>query len=164
MNLPAPFQNMKSLKTLVLRAEQRAKELGDPALGAEHLLLAALEAPDGSAARVFARVSADPDAVLGAIDEAHDAALRAVGVEPLRAGLRSSRKRGPVRLSESAAHVLRSAAGRSRHERPRLLGAQIVAGVAELEHGTAPRALRVLGIDRGELAVAADAELRAAGS
>ena len=41
-----------------------------------------------------------------------------------------------------------------------LLGAHVVAAVAEIPHGTAARALATLGIDRAELAAAARAEVQ----
>jgi hypothetical protein len=41
-------------------------------------------------------------------------------------------------------------------------GAHVVAAVAGLEHGTAARALRAMGVDRGQLAAAAASEARAA--
>lgn len=160
MKLPAPFQGMKSIKALVLGAEAHAKRLGDASTGAEHLLLAALDEPDGSAQRVFARVGIEPTAFAAAIGDAHDSALRALGLEPVRPELLGAGSVGPQRLDESAAHVLRSAASLSRTVRSKQLGAQVVAAVAELEHGTAARALRELGVDRTDLAVAADAELQ----
>ncbi|MBJ7457246.1 MAG: peptidase, partial [Thermoleophilia bacterium] len=45
----------------------------------------------------------------------------------------------------------------------RLLGAHVVAAVAEMEHGTAPRALRAMGIAPAELAEAARREAGSAG-
>jgi ClpA/ClpB-like protein len=49
--------------------------------GAEHLLLAALELPDGTARRAFERVGADPNALRQAIEEQHAEALCAVGID-----------------------------------------------------------------------------------
>lgn len=160
MKVPAPFQGMKSVKTLIASAEDRANALGDSSVGAEHLLLAALDAPDGSARRAFARAGADPDAFSVAVEACHDPALRRLGLEPVQPELLGAVSRGPQRLSESAAHVLRSATTNSRADRARTLGAGVVAAVAELEHGTAARALHVLHIDRAALAAAAQAEIR----
>lgn len=163
MKLPAPFQGAKALKTLVLDAQSEAQRLGDAATGAEHLLIAALAAPDGSARRAFARAGVDPTAFRGAVEDSHDAALRGLGLAPVDPELLGDGTRGKQRLTESAAHVLRSAATLSKGSsvRPELLGAQVVVAVTELEHGTAARALRVLDVDRAALAVAAHAELRA---
>ncbi len=160
MKLPAPFQGRKSIKALIASAEDRANALGDASVGAEHLVLAALDAPDGSARRVFARVGADPGAFGAAVEASHDAALRHLGLQPVQPELLGAVSRGPQRLSESAAHVLRSAATSSRADRPRTLGASVVAAAAELEHGTTARALHVLDIDRAVLAAAAQAEIQ----
>lgn len=160
MKLPTPFQGMNAIKTLVTGAEAHAEALGDASTGAEHLVLSALDLPDGSARRVFARVGADPDAFAGAIAESHDSALRQLGIEPVCAESLGAGSRRTPSLNESAARVMRSAASRSRTNRPELLGAQVVAAAAELEHGTAARALRQLGIDRDELGVAAEWEIR----
>lgn len=159
MKLPTPFQGMKVIKSLVLRAQELAAEMGDAATGAEHLLLAAFELPEGSARRAFERAGADPDRFTGAVADSHDAALRTLGVEPIDAELLGPSGRGPTRVGESAAHVLRSAATRSRANRTETIGAQVVAAVAELHHGTAARALRQMDVDRNELAIAADAEI-----
>lgn len=161
MKLPAPFAGMRALKTLVLDAQAEASRLGDASTGAEHLLIAAFNQPDGAARSAFARAGADPDAFVDAVESAHEAALRGLGLRPVDPALLGAGTRGPQRLGESAAHVLRSAAAMSKSARAELLGAQIVAAVATLEHGTAARALREQGVDRAELAVAADAELRA---
>lgn len=159
MKLPAPFAGMKALKTLVLDAEAAAQRLGDASTGAEHLLIAALADPDGSASRAFARAGIDPSAYSGAVEAAHDAALHNLGLAPVDPATLGAGTRGPKKLSESAAHVLRSASTMSKTVRPKALGAQVVVAVTELEHGTAARALRVLDVDRGELASAARAEL-----
>lgn len=161
MKLPAPFQGMKALKTLVLDAEAEAQRLGDSSTGAEHLLIAALADPNGSASRAFTRAGLDPTAYAGAVEDAHDAALRGLGLAPVDPSLLGAGTRGPKKLSESAAHVLRHASTMSKTVRPDVLGAQVVVAVTELEHGTAARALRVLDVDRGDLAVAAHAEIRA---
>ena len=161
MKLPTPFQGMKALKTLVLDAEAAAQRLGDTSTGAEHLLIAALADPDGSAGRAFARAGLDPAAYAGAVEEAHEAALHGLGLAPVDPATLGEGTRGPKKLNESAAHVLRVASTMSKTVHPHALGAQVVVAVTELEHGTAARALRVLDVDRGDLAVAARAELRA---
>jgi hypothetical protein len=46
----------------------------------------------------------------------------------------------------------------------RLLGAHVVVAVAEMQHGSAARALRDMGVEREHLAAAARQELSLAGS
>ncbi len=161
MKLPSPFRGMKAIKELVIGAEAHARRLGDTSTGAEHLLLAALDAPDGGARRVFARIGVEPEAFGAAIEESHASALRTLGIAPMSPELRSGSSKAP-KLNESAAHVLRSAASLSEQDRFKSLGAQVAGAVAEMHHGTAARALQVMGIDRAELAAAADAEMQLA--
>jgi ATP-dependent Clp protease ATP-binding subunit ClpA len=163
MQLAAPFQGMKALKSLVTQAQQRAAAMGDGAVGAEHLLLAALTLPDGGARRTFERAGADPDGFEAAIADQHAAALRTVGIETIPdEAFGAAVPRGATRMSESLARVLRVVAEGAKAERNLTLGASVVLAVAEMELGTAPRALRVMGVDRAELAAAARAELAAA--
>lgn len=159
MKLPSPFKGMKAIKELVIGAEAHARRLGDTSTGAEHLLLAALDAPDGGARRVFARLGVEPEAFEAAIEEAHASALRSVGVETMAPELRG-RSAKPPKLNESAAHVLRSAASLSEQDRFQSLGAQVAGAVAEMQHGTAARAIELLGVDRTDLAAAAAAEMQ----
>ncbi|MDO9355779.1 MAG: Clp protease N-terminal domain-containing protein [Solirubrobacteraceae bacterium] len=149
----------RAVKAVVLGAEQHAEGLGDSSSGPEHLLLAALDLPDGAARRSFERISADPDGVRDAIIRTHEEALRGVGIEPVaEERLGRSPGRGRERLTSPAAHAIRLAASESKRDRTGAFGAHIVAGIAQLERGTAVRALEAMGIDRDELLVAARVE------
>ena len=75
------FTDMRTIRTLLEGAEAEAGRAGESTPGAEHLLLAALELPDGTARRAFERVGADPSALRQAIEEQHADALRAVGID-----------------------------------------------------------------------------------
>lgn len=153
----------RTVKAVMLGAEQHAEALGDSATGPEHLLLAALDLDDGDARRAFERVGADPDGVRDAIVDVHATALRGIGIEPVpeeRLG-RGSRRR--ERLSRTAVSTIRLAGDESKRDRSRSFGAHIVAAVAQLERGTAPRALHAMGIDLDELLVAARMEAIKAG-
>lgn len=154
----------RTVKTVMLGAEMHAEDLGDSSTGPEHLLLAALDLPDGDARRAFERIGADPDGVRVAIIDVHASALRAIGIEPVseeRLGRGSSRRR--ERLSRTAVSTVRLAGDESKRDRSKAFGAHIVAAVAQLEHGTAPRALHAMGIDLDELLVAARTEAIKAG-
>jgi ATP-dependent Clp protease ATP-binding subunit ClpA len=149
----------RAVKAVVHGAELHAEQMGDNAAGPEHLLLAALDLPDAAARRAFERISADPDAVREAIVRTHEDALRGVGIEPVpEEALGRSAGRRRDRLTSPAAHTIRLAASESKRDRTGAFGAHIVAGVAQLERGTAIRALEAMGIDRDELLVAARVE------
>jgi len=74
------LNDMRTLHRLCTRAEHHARARGQPQPGAEHFLLAAIELPDGSARRAFARVGADPDALPAAIEQQYRDALAQIGI------------------------------------------------------------------------------------
>ena len=80
MRLGNPVREIRTIDRLLTGAEAQARRLGDDLPGAEHLLLSALELPDGTARATFARVGADADRLAEAIADRHAAALRAVGI------------------------------------------------------------------------------------
>lgn len=166
MRIGNPVREIRTIDRLLTGAEAQARRLGDDLPGAEHLLLSALELPDGTARGAFARIDADPDGLAAAVADQHAAALRAVGiavddaivavppgpVEPVRSG--------PLRTDASAQAAFQEAVRQARSTRPsRLRGAHVVVAVAAMEHGTAARALEAMGVDRARLADAARAEL-----
>lgn len=71
-----PFADIKTMSTLFPAAERAALAMGESEPGAEHLILAALDLPDGSAARAFERVGADPLGFREAVAAQHEQALR----------------------------------------------------------------------------------------
>ena len=167
MKLKNPVRDVRTIKRLLTGAEAEARQAGESVPGAEHLLLAALALPDGSARRAFERLGADPNQLRAAIAAAHAEALRAVGIEPpnedaldAEAGQDTKGPTGVFRSNASAQSAFRAAGQLARSEKSQLVGAHIVAAVAEMEHGTAARALTVMGIDRATLAAAAHQEAR----
>lgn len=168
MSIGAAVRDMRTMNALIGAAEAEAHRLGDRETGAEHVLLAALELPEGSARRAIARAGADPADLRGAIVRAHAAALAAVGIDPGAAAgtaddgpaAAPARRRRPVQLTANGRIVFRQATELARREpRGRLAGAHVVLAAAALEHGTAARALAALPVDRDALAAAARAEL-----
>jgi ATP-dependent Clp protease ATP-binding subunit ClpA len=150
-----------TIRELLEGAERLAQQSGDAQPGAEHLLLSALSLPDGTARRAFERLGADPDDLQSAIAAQHADALQAVGIE-LGAGeaAPAPEARGVYLSTPSAQTAFRRAVELSKHPKPRrLLGAHVVAAVAEIERGTVARALRRMGVDREKLAAAARDEL-----
>ena len=153
-----------TIRQLLEGAERLAQQSGEAQPGAEHLLLSALELPDGTARRAFERLGADPDALRSAIAAQHADALRAVGIEQdaAEAVVPAPEARGVFLSTPSAQSAFRRAVELSKHPKPRrLLGAHVVAAVAEIERGTVARALDRMGVDRGKLAAAARDELAA---
>lgn len=158
-----PVRDIRTINKLMTGAEAEARHAGESIPGAEHLLLSALALPDGSARRAFERVEADPDQLRTAIATQHADALSAIGIEPpddaaldAEAATDTTAATGPFRSNASARSAFQAASEMARStKRTQLLGAHVVAAVAQMEHGTAARALTVMGIDRSALAAAA---------
>lgn len=163
-----PLDAMRTIKKLLTDAETESRAMGEAEPGAEHLLLAALELPDGSARRVFERLEVDPARVRAAIGDQQAEALVALGMDAERAKALSSPRpldpptgKGVYRSAVSAQEAFQAAATIARREKSfQLVGAHVVAAVAGIEHGTAARVFGVLGVDRTALAAAADEELQ----
>lgn len=173
MRLPRAIRDVRTIRALLEGAEDEALRAGVGEPGAEHLLLAALALPEGSARRAFARLDphVDLDRMREAITTQHTAALRAVGIDVSDARTvgvipgtahpeTAPAANGVYRAGASARDAFRVAADLARTPpRVPLCGAHVVAAVAGIEHGTAPRTLHTLGIDPDALATAAHAEL-----
>lgn len=166
MKLKNPIQDMRTIKGLLTGAEDIARRAGESQPGAEHLLLAALEMPEGSARRSFERIGADPDAFGPAIAAQHTGALRAMGIEPpAEEALAPAPETKPsrwYRANASLQSAFQRAGELARDDGTWMTGAHVVVAVAGMEHGTAARALRAMGVDREQLAAAAATEARAA--
>lgn len=166
MKLKNPVRDIRTIRTLLTGAEAEARDDGESVPGAEHLLLSALALPDGSARRAFERVGADPDDFRSAIAAQHAEALRRIGIEPpdddaLEAAIATDRSpsTGVFRSNASARSAFQAATQLARADKPsRLVGAHVVTAVAAMEHGTAARALTVMGVDCDALAAAAREE------
>jgi ATP-dependent Clp protease ATP-binding subunit ClpA len=152
---------MRTIDRLLRGSEAHARRMGDALPGAEHLLLSALDLPDGTARSAFAAAGADPDGYGAAVAAAHSEALRAVGIalgpEPAPpAGPAEPVREGPMRAAPSQQAAFREAVRLAKQEFPsRLRGGHVVIAVAGAEHGTAVRALAAMGVDRAALAAAA---------
>ncbi|MGE0029407.1 MAG: Clp protease N-terminal domain-containing protein [Thermoleophilia bacterium] len=165
MKLPNPVREIRTINELLAGADAAARRMGDVAPGSEHLLLAALEMDDGTARRAFARAGADPDGFEAAVAAQHEAALRAIGVEPPAldpADVDAGPPKGVFTSTPAAQRAFQEAVKLSKQVKPsRLLGAHVVVAVAEEEQGTAARTLRGMGVDAAALAGAARAEAAA---
>lgn len=160
-----PIREFRTIRQLLGGAEHLSQQTGEALPGAEHLLLSALALPDGTARRAFERLGVDPDGLPSAIASQHADALRAVGIEVDADALDvpAPQGRGVFRSTPSAQAAFRRAVELSRTPKPRrLLGAHVVIAVAEMEHGTAARALSQMGVNREQLETAARQELASA--
>lgn len=165
MNPLAMLRQMRAIKQLLTDAEREARAMGDAEPGAEHLLLAAVELPDGTARRVLATFGVDAERLRRAILEHHDAALAQVGIDAATIGtprpVEPANGSGVYRSAASAREAFQAAGTMARRDHA-LLGAHVAAAVAEMEHGTVAGVLRSLGVDRAALAAASRTEIAAA--
>lgn len=161
-----PLQDIRTMNTLFTAAEKEAALVGESEPGAEHLILASFDLPDGSTRRAFQRVGVYPQAFRDAIAEQNAEALRKIGIAP-DDGVLDGRlaeptpSRGPLRTKGSSQNVFKKVVKLVKKERSQLYGAYIVLVAAEAEHGTTARALEHLGVHREALAEAARTELDA---
>lgn len=163
MRLGTATKDMRTMRRLLEAAEAEARAAGVEQPGAEHLVLAALALPDGSARRVLERAGGDPDDYRAALDRQHAEALRAVGLDPAEdpgpQPLPPGRRPRTMRSSANAQRLFQAATRRCRADRAPLAGAHVLLALADMEHGTATRALAEAGVDRDGLRRAALAEL-----
>ncbi|MGY1772680.1 Clp protease N-terminal domain-containing protein [Blastococcus sp. SYSU D00813] len=161
MGLVRAIRDIRTMKRLLPGAEAEARRAGDNVPGPEHLLLSATALPDGTAACALARVGTDAASLRAAVAAAHDEALTHLGLDAAAAPATAlaAPPAGPLRTGPQAQQVFRRAVELSRSASPAgLRGAHVVAAVAELERGTAVRALRRLGVTPEQLRAAARAE------
>lgn len=147
------------IREVLERAEGLARSEGRDRPGAEHLVLAACDLPDGTAARALAAVGTTPDALAAAIRAVHAEALEAVRLHVDEQGLDAALPDG--RAPRGAYHSevpLQEVFGRARElvaeERSHLSGAWLLVAAAERHRGTLAQALRRLDVDRAELVAA----------
>lgn len=164
--LTQTFRDMGTIKTLCEAAERIANGEHQVAPGAEHFVLAALELPDGSAARVFARLGIEGSAFLEALRDDHRASLRAAGVSDQQ--IAGSEREVPClprpkelyNASPSGEAVLKGlAALRKRGVTGPLQGVHVLDVVSAMQHGPTARAFRLLGRDEATVVAAIQGEM-----
>lgn len=163
MGLVNGLRDIRTIKRLLTQAETEARSSGEETPGPEHLLLAAVTLPDGTAARSLERVGLDPQRLRAAIEEVHASALAGVGIDVERTPEHATALHGPAtgvfRSAPQAQQVFQEAVALSKASKPRrLLGAHVVAATCDLEYGTVARALTAMGVERDGLREAARAE------
>ena len=167
--LTQTFKDMGTIKTLCEAAERIANGAHQAAPGAEHFVLAALELPDGSAARVFSKLGISAGAFREALREVHRAALKAAGVSAEQ--IASSEQDVPplprpdeiYNAAPSGEAVLKGlAALRKRGVSGPLRGVHVLEVVSAMQHGTTARALALLGRDAPTVMAAIRSEMKLA--
>ena len=150
------FASAGTLGTLCQQAERHARAEGVAEPGAEHFVLAALDLEDGSAQRVFAELGVDAEAFRQALAGNRREALARVGLPQydLEADASDLPPMTPLYEAAESGKALVQALAARRGE-GRLHGAHVLAAVAAMPHGAAPRAFRALGISADALARAA---------
>ncbi|WP_332686811.1 Clp protease N-terminal domain-containing protein [Devosia sp.] len=160
------FKDMGTIKTLCEAAERIANGEQQKAPGAEHFVLAALELPDGSAARVFEKLGISGEAFAAALRELHRAALRQAGVSD--ALIASSERDVPplprpnelYNAAPSGEAVLKGlAALRKRGVTGPLIGVHVIEVVLAMQHGATARAFASLGRDPATVMAATQSEM-----
>ena len=162
------FRDAGTLQTLFASAERHANEEGQTEPGAEHLVMAALEMPDGTASKAFERVGAKPARFRDAVAQQYVEALRSVGIEtssaaPIRDAQPVPATKGAVYTAHPSVQALMQTLTSDRPftASPPLLGADILIAATAGQHTIAVRALRAMGVDPAALAAAARAEIAA---
>lgn len=164
--LKARAADVKTISGLLLQAEEIARSGGTDKPAAEHLVLAALHLPDGTASRTLARVGLSGEDLRGALEDQEVGDLERIGIQApddqIRAELPELTAPTGVYQSEpSAQQLFRAAGDDARRNGEPLVGAHVLRAAAASEHGTTARVLRRLGIEPGALERAATAEIQA---
>lgn len=165
------FRDVSTINALCSGAEKLANVAGQNEPGAEHLVLSALELPDGTARKAFERIHADPDGFRAAITRQYEDALQNIGIAlppdaaitdeatPVTAG------KGLFKAQASFDTLMQTLARdimpreKKADSSARLLGAHVILAATAAEYGVAVRAFRAMGIDPTNLAVAAKEEI-----
>ena len=162
------FKIARTIGALCESAEVHARAEGQQQPGAEHLLLAAFDLPDGTAKRVFGRLQQDAGGVRDAIAQQYQNALQGLGLpdelsaELLRAPAEQTKTPRLYRAQPSGQAVIEKLFNLKKGDGDLpLLGAHVLLAVATMEHGVAVRALRTMGIDLHQLQQEARSEIDA---
>jgi ATP-dependent Clp protease ATP-binding subunit ClpA len=143
----------RAARTAVKDAETEARELGSPAIEAEHLLLALTrQDPASAVGRALAEAGLDHDRVTEALEAERERSLAAVGISIHDFELPARRPSDKARMAAGAKSALEQAL-RIALERAdkRIEAGHILLALLRAEAGTVPRALNEAGVDRREL-------------
>ena len=143
----------REARTAVQDAEAEARELGSPAIEAEHLLLALTrQDPSTAVARALAEAGLDHERVSEALEAERERSLAAVGISIHDFELPAPHPAAKPRMAATAKNALELALRISLERADRRIGgAHILLALLRAEAGTVPRALAEAGVDRHEL-------------
>ncbi len=166
------FRDMRTITALCSGAEKLANADGQKEPATEHLVLSALELPDGTARKAFERVHADSNGFRAAIARQYEDALQNIGIslapdtaiedEPIAV----AEGKGLFKSQASFSSVMQTLYEVKNEEQKTdsaapLLGAHVLLAATSAQYGVAMRALRAMGVDPAKLAEAARAEIAA---
>ncbi len=149
-------RDMSTLSNVLTESLAIAQRNNAEHAGAEHLMLAALNMNDGTARRAFERVDANPDDFAAAIDTQLGSAVPSLEMPETTADAndKAAMKLKPDATYDAAVKATHGFHNSAEANGP-LSGAHFVAGIATIEHGSAARALKEMGIDPADLVEAA---------
>ena len=165
------LRDVSTINALCSGAEKLANADGQKEPGAEHLVLSALELPDGTARKAFKRVHADPDSFRAAIARQYEDALQNIGIalppeaaiadeaSPVAAGTGLYKAQASAdTLMQTLARDIMAKEHKADSATP-LLGAHVILAATTAQYGVAIRAFQAMGIDPTKLTEAATAEI-----
>jgi len=161
------ISDIKTINSLFTCAEIYAHKNGEDRPGEEHLLLSALDLPDGTVRRIFESIGADPRKLEEAINKQYNDALSSIGIDASKIDINhndaeiSTPKRILYDSKPSVTSLMKELVkNRKNNKNIPLLGAHVLEVIASKEQGVAARTLRTIGINRETLKNAVQNELR----
>lgn len=152
--------DLATMKRLLPEAERIARQQGAESPSAEHLIAAALSLDDGIAAAVLAAHGVDRDRWLKAVRQQHQDALATIGITvddaTLSEHVQPEQATGPLRSQPSLQDAFQRAVALAKQDNSPLTSTHVLLAAIQADHGTVPRTLARLDVDRTALA----AELR----
>lgn len=153
MTLKTAARDIRFMNELFPASVRIAGELGDDEPGPEHLVLAAIELPDGLARAVLESTGVSSEAIREAIVAVHAEALAGLGVQAPPVAPSKGTRPGFFRASGTFDEVFQRV--RAIAKKRELRSSDVIAAAAERDHGTIARVFETLRIDRPTLVAAA---------
>lgn len=157
-SLKRRLKDIGILRRVLLKAEACARAEDGTGPGSEHMIMAALALPDGTAQRAFQRIGADPARFAPSVTQQYADALARMGMNAgahliaSPEGLSRPEAAGVFRSKPSAQALIRRVARDRPFGSPTpLLGTDILLAALASDVGTVARTLAVMGIEPGRL-------------
>jgi ATP-dependent Clp protease ATP-binding subunit ClpA len=137
----------KDARAVVLAAVEEARSSGQPAVEAEHLLLALSTHPD------LLALGLNRDELVAALAHEEERSLAAVGIRAADFDLSDARARNstPTFATSAKLALQRGLKIAARRGGRAIQARDVLGGVLAADHGRVPRALQIAGIDIDEL-------------